>query len=114
MQDDKYAINALQAGFCAAIGDPHRVKIVYELAKKPRKVKNLSKLLGLSPSATSRHLKILRDKDLVDAQRQGHSVVYSLAAPELIDALEILIGILNKQLAHRANLAHMERYNEGK
>ncbi len=114
MQDQMDEINALQAAFCAAIGDPSRVKIIYELANGPRNVKSLSKSLRLSPSATSRHLKVLRDKDFVDAQRQGHSVVYTLAAPELIIALNILIKILNKQLAHRANLVQMERYYEGK
>lgn len=114
MRDKKFAINSLQAAFCAAIGDPHRVKIIYELANAPQNVKNLSKLLGISSSATSRHLKILRDKELVNAQRHGHSVEYSLAAPELVDALDILINILNKQLEHHANLVQMERDNEGK
>ncbi|MEJ2757781.1 MAG: metalloregulator ArsR/SmtB family transcription factor [Anaerolineales bacterium] len=113
MQDQMNEINALQASFCAAIGDANRVRIIYELADGPSNVKSLSKTIGLSPSATSRHLKVLRDKDFVDAQRQGHSVIYSLAAPELINALDILINILNKQLAHRANLVQMERYNEG-
>lgn len=114
MQDQMNEINALQAAFCAAIGDTNRVRIIYQLSEGPKNVKSLSKFLGLSPSATSRHLKVLRDKDFVDAQRQGHSVVYTLAAPDLINALDILIKILNKQLAHRANLVQMERYYEGK
>ena len=114
MQSQKQEINALQAEFCAAVGDPSRVMIIYELAQAPRNVKNLAKAIGLSPSATSRHLKVLRDKDFVDSRRDGHRVIYSLTAPELIHALEIFLDILNNQLAHRANLVRLERYYEGK
>jgi len=102
-------INAMQAEFCAAVGDANRVRIIYALANKPRKVKSLAKLLGLSPSATSRHLKILRERGLVSANRQGHAVEYSLAAPQLLDAFDILLDILNTQFAHRASLIEMER-----
>lgn len=105
-------INAMQAEFCAAVGDVNRVRIVYALANKPRKVKSLAKLLNLSPSATSRHLKILRDKGLVEASRQGAAVEYSLAAPKLLDAFDILLEILNTQLARRASLIELERYHE--
>ena len=109
---DNSKLTSIQAEFCAAVGDPSRVKIVYKLAESPKNVKSLAAELGLSASATSRHLKILRDRGLVNALRQGHSVEYSLAAPELITALDIFLDILNNQLAHRASLVHMERYDE--
>lgn len=109
MQSQIQEINAIQADFCAAVGDPNRVRIIYELSNGPLSVKNLAKVCGLSPSATSRHLKILRDKDFVDWRREGHKVIYSLTTPELIHALEIFLEILNKQIAHRANLVQLER-----
>lgn len=105
-------INAIQAEFCAAVGDPNRVRIIYELAQGPRNVKALAEAIESNSSTTSRHLKILRDKDLVSAKRDGHKVIYTLAAPELIEALGIFLNILNNQLAHRANLVKSERYYE--
>ena len=102
----------IQAEYCAAVGDPNRVKIVYHLAEGAQNVKSLAATLDLSASSTSRHLKILRDRGLVKASRQGHSVEYSLAAPELITALDIFLDILKKKLAHHASLVQMERYNE--
>ncbi|MFN2144543.1 MAG: ArsR/SmtB family transcription factor [Anaerolineales bacterium] len=102
----------IQAEFCAALGDTNRVKIVYQLAEGAQNVKTLAAALGLSPSATSRHLKILRDRGLVDATRYGHTVEYSLTALELITALDIFLDILDKQLTHQANLVNMERYDE--
>ena len=111
-QIPNFEINALQADFCAAVSDPNRIRIIYELARNPLNVKSLAEAVGLSSSTTSRHLKILRDKDLVTSERVGHIVVYTLAAPQLIDALSIFLDILNSQLAHRANLVNMERHYE--
>lgn len=99
-------LTLIQAEFCAAVGDASRVKIVYHLAQGAQNVKTLAAALGLSPSATSRHLKILRDRGLVNASRQGHTVEYSLAAPELITALDIFLDILNNQVAHHKTLVN--------
>jgi DNA-binding transcriptional ArsR family regulator len=111
-QSKNQEINALQAEVFAAVADPNRVKIIYRLAESPLNVKSLAKELGISHSATSRHLKILREKQLVESHRQGHSVLYSLTATELLDALEIILDILNKQMAHQATLVKLERYYE--
>lgn len=111
-QSQNPEINALQAEFFAAVADPSRVKIIYTLAEGSLNVKSLAGQLGISHSATSRHLKILRDKNLVASHRQGHTVLYSLAAPELLDALDIFLDILNNQLTHQARLIKLERYHE--
>jgi ArsR family transcriptional regulator len=105
-------LTQIQAEMCSAVADPSRITIVYELAKGPLNVSKLAKAVDLSPSATSRHLKILRDSDFVSANRIGHKVEYSLSSPKLIDALNIFLEILNHQLAHRAKLLELERYNE--
>lgn len=56
-----------------------RVKII-ELLKKqgPLGVKELAKLLGISPPAVSQHLKVLRQAGLVRRERQGYWLPYSL------------------------------------
>lgn len=110
--EKRQEVTQIQAEMCSAVADPSRILIVYELAKGPLNVGKLAKSLQISPSATSRHLKILRDSDFVVANRIGHKVEYSLRSPKLIDALDIFLDILNNQLAHRAKLLKAERYNE--
>lgn len=61
-----------------ALGDPTRTKILYALAQAPLCVCDLSNLLGLSQSATSHQLRILRNMRLVKYQREGRMVYYSL------------------------------------
>ena len=110
--EKRQEVTQIQAEMCSAVADPSRILIIYELAKGPRNVSKLAKALNLTPSATSRHLKILRDSDFVSAIRKGHKVEYSLLTPQIIDALDIFLEILNNQLAHRAKLLKVERYNE--
>ena len=46
--------------------------------------------MKLPQPTASRHLKLLRERSLVIAERDGTSVYYTLADPRVIDALDIL------------------------
>ena len=94
----------LHAEICGALADPRRIVALYVLAEKPRTVNELAADLGVTQSAASRHLKVLREKGLVQAERQGTSVVYHLCDLRLIEALDLLRSILRDDLAHRASL----------
>ncbi len=94
----------LHAEICAALADPRRIVALYVLAEKPRTVNELAADLGLTQSATSRHLKVLRERGLVQAERRGVSVEYRLCDTRLIDALDLLRSVLRDELAHRASL----------
>jgi DNA-binding transcriptional ArsR family regulator len=94
----------LHAEICAALADPRRIVALYVLAENPRTVNELAADLGLTQSATSRHLKVLRERGLVQAVRRGVSVEYRLCDTRLIDALDLLRSVLRDELAHRASL----------
>jgi DNA-binding transcriptional ArsR family regulator len=61
-----------------ALADPTRAKILAELADKGLCVGALAYRLGVTHSAVSQHLRILREAGLVDGERQGYRVHYSL------------------------------------
>jgi ArsR family transcriptional regulator len=64
----------------SAIADPTRVRILHALAGHDRlSVTELAEHTGLSVSAVSHQLRLLRDRMLLKAQRDGRSVLYSLA-----------------------------------
>ena len=87
---------------------PRRILLLYALAEKPYTVNDLSSLLGISQPATSRHLKLLRERGLVDAIRQGTNVEYRLKDTRLIQALDLLRAVLRDRLVHRASLVENE------
>jgi DNA-binding transcriptional ArsR family regulator len=62
-----------------ALGAPHRLAIVLELADGPRCVHELVERLGISQSLTSQHLRVLRNTGLAVGTRRGKETVYSLA-----------------------------------
>lgn len=61
-----------------ALADPTRVQILAQLADGGLCVGALAYRLGVTHSAVSQHLRILREAGLVDGERQGYRVHYSL------------------------------------
>lgn len=103
-------VSQLEADLCFALADPTRILLLYALDEKPRNVTELSNELSLSQPTTSRHLKILRERGLVQFERQGTTITYKLADHRLIEALDLLRSLLRDRLNYRANL--MEEITE--
>ena len=104
IQTPTLEVSQLEANLCSAFADPTRILILYALNEHPHNVTELTKQLDASQSKTSRHLKILRDLGLVHTEREGTTITYELADCRLIDALNILRGVLYDGIANRANL----------
>jgi len=98
-------IRELHAQFCQALADPTRIMLLYTLAEGPRNVGELATELKLSQPNVSRHLKVLRERGMVVATREGANVVYSLADKRVLKALDLMREVLGDQLARRAQLA---------
>jgi DNA-binding transcriptional ArsR family regulator len=96
-------LTLLHADFCSALADPTRLILLYSLADGPRNVTELTQDLNLLQPTISRHLKNLRDRGLVTANRQGMTVQYSLADHRIIDALDILRSIMRDGIQKRAS-----------
>lgn len=61
------------------LGAPTRVKILHALSQKELCVCDLAALLGMTHSAVSHQLRVLRNSNLVKFRREGKIVYYSLA-----------------------------------
>jgi ArsR family transcriptional regulator len=77
--------------------------MIYLLVDGRRNVTDIAHELGLSQPTTSRHLKNLRQRGLVNTEREGNNVYYSVADPKLVQALdllrEVLAGIIKRRAA---------------
>ena len=62
----------------AVLGDPTRLTIVLALLQTELRVGEIAQLVGLSESAISHHLRLLRALRLVKTRREGRSIYYSL------------------------------------
>lgn len=60
-------------------GDTTRIKILYALSESEMCVCAIAEFLGMTQSAISHQLKILKTNKLVGARRDGKTIFYSLA-----------------------------------
>ena len=61
-----------------ALSDPTRVRLISALVEQELCVCDLAALLGMSQSATSHQLRILRNLNLVRTRKEGRVVFYTL------------------------------------
>ena len=74
----------------SALSDPTRLKILHALTvTKELCVCDLAVIADLSVSAVSHQLRLLRDRNLVRARRDGRMVYYSLSDDHVHDLLAI-------------------------
>lgn len=97
-------INHLHAQICQALADPNRILILYTLADQPHPVGEICDALDAPQPTISRHLKVLRDRGLVRAERHGQSVVYAIQDGRIIQALDTLRAVLGDHLAEHGDL----------
>ena len=97
-------LQVLHAEICAAMADPTRIAIIYELAESPRCVTEIISALSLNQTTASRHLRFLRDRGMVAADRQGQNVYYTLVDPRVVQALDLMRAVLADVLSRRQAL----------
>lgn len=97
-------IALLHSHICEGLGDPKRVLILYLLDARSRNVGELTEALGIPQPTVSHHLKILRDRGLILARKEGTAVYYSLADRRIIQALDLMREMLADILTRRAGL----------
>jgi ArsR family transcriptional regulator len=97
-------VHLLHADLCSALADSTRLILLYTLSNRSYNVTELTQELNLSQPMVSRHLKVLRDRGLVIATRQGMTVQYQLADPRVIEALDLLRAVMRDSIQYRANL----------
>ncbi|MFN3150428.1 ArsR/SmtB family transcription factor [Bremerella sp.] len=68
----------LCAGRLKALADPDRLRIVEQLFTGPTNVSDLSETLGEEIVKVSHHLGVLRHAEVVQTEKQGRFVIYSL------------------------------------
>ncbi|MHB8670524.1 MAG: ArsR/SmtB family transcription factor [Acidimicrobiales bacterium] len=94
-------LEELTSTMCRALNDPNRLGVLYALAAGPHSVNELCELLDVPQSNLSQHLSVLRDRGLVDTEREGDRVIYALRDRRVLEAVDLLRAVMNDELARR-------------
>ena len=76
------------AGVFKVFGDPTRTKILSCLCVRALYVGEIAEVLGMSVSAVSHQLRILRGAKLVKGEKQGKEVLYTLDDDHVTQIME--------------------------
>ncbi len=82
-----------KARILAALSNPARLRMVVSLSKGEKCVCDMAAEVGLDMSTTSRHLVQLRQVGLLQDERRGNMVFYTLKANCLPSFLDCLDGL---------------------
>ena len=82
--------------FFRVLGDSTRIKILWALDKNELCVCDIASLIGMTKSAVSHQLRVLKDNNLVKNRRDGKSIYYSLADSHVQEIFEKAVEHLNE------------------
>lgn len=80
-----------------ALADPTRRKILELLKKRDMNAGEIAAEFNMTKPSISNHLSILKQADLVDAEKNGQNIVYSLKTSVLEDMLSLISNLTNRE-----------------
>jgi ArsR family transcriptional regulator len=81
------------AALLKTLSNERRLMILCQLGERELQVGALRPLVGLSQSALSQHLALLREEGLVATRREGQAVFYRIADPAALRVIATLAEI---------------------
>ncbi len=107
MNKKKKALFEARAQIIKAIAHPTRLFIVDELSRKERCVAELTEMVGADISTVSKHLTVLKQAGIVQDEKRGTQVFYTLRCPcvrQFFDCVETVMQSNARE--------HLEMINE--
>ncbi|HBE78770.1 MAG TPA: transcriptional regulator [Firmicutes bacterium] len=75
------------------LGDANRIRIIQFIGEKESTVSEIVQASNLSQPLVSHHLRVLRENQVLDSERKGPFVIYSLRDKKLLEALDLFLTI---------------------
>ncbi|MFI6858366.1 ArsR/SmtB family transcription factor [Streptomyces sp. NPDC050421] len=94
----------LKAEFFKTLGHPVRIRVLELLSEREHAVSEMLTEVGVEPAHLSQQLAVLRRANLVVTRREGSTVHYSLANPQVAELLRVARSILSGVLTGQAEL----------
>jgi DNA-binding transcriptional ArsR family regulator len=90
-----------QANIYRIFSNENRLLILWLLSERPMSVNDLSDAIGASIQNTSQHLRLMKTANILESQRNGQSIIYSIANSEIGRYCRKILLPENRQVAGR-------------
>jgi DNA-binding transcriptional ArsR family regulator len=87
-----------QAVIMKALSHPTRLFIVHELGKGEKCVCELTEMVGADTSTVSKHLSIMKNAGIVECEKRGTSIYYSLKMKCVLNFFTCVNEVLKKKV----------------
>ena len=95
----------LLGDFFATFAHTTRMRIFCALQREPKTVTEIAGDAGISITNASQHLRLMRDRGAVIAEKRAQSVYYRIADPRFVEAAMLIREALSEQLRQDAEQA---------
>ncbi|QDY78241.1 ArsR/SmtB family transcription factor [Streptomyces qinzhouensis] len=102
----------LKAEFFKTLGHPVRIRVLELLSEREHAVSELLPEVRVEAASLSQQLAVLRRARLVATRREGSTVIYALASPEVAELLRVARAILTGLLSDQARILEDLRAKE--
>lgn len=79
-----------------ALADPTRRQILNMLREGDKNAGEIAAAFSISKPSISHHLNILREAGMIDAEKRGQNINYSLNTSVLQDMIQVFAALLEK------------------
>jgi len=97
-------VSEVKAELFKALGHPARIRVLELLSDGEHSVSDMQPHVGIESSHLSQQLGVLRRAGLVTTRKEGASVIYALADPQLAELLAVAKQLLITSLSQRQDL----------
>jgi ArsR family transcriptional regulator len=87
----------VHAELCKALANEHRLAIIYALSQGELCVGGIAEKLDIPLHKVSQHLRILKERMLVEPRKEAQTVYYSITNPGFIEGCTIIRRALVEQ-----------------
>jgi len=112
MEDGSRARYAAWAEIIKAMAHPTRLFIVDELSKGERCVCELTEMIGADTSTVSKHLAIMKNAGIVQDEKRGTQVYYSLKCPCVLDFIGCVNTVIKSNVECQLELVNNDRVSD--
>ena len=105
MDERQKARYEARAAIIKAMAHPTRLFMVEELSRGERCVCELTEMVGADVSTVSKHLSVLKNVGIVQDDKRGSQVFYSLLVPCVLNFFSCVESVLESQAKAQAKLA---------
>jgi len=98
------ALFRARARVMKALAHPTRLFIVDELSRRERCVSELTEMIGADVSTVSKHLTVLKNAGIVEDERRGAQIYYSLKCPCVVNFFSCVESVLKSEARRHVEL----------